>query len=89
MLRTRFFILLPPLFCEIAVQERDDLAAGAGVVRAEMRGVHAVRDLVLHCPEDRVGVVFTGGDVRERIIRSCCRLYSNGKRNVEVLTLNS
>lgn len=50
-----------PLFREslhnITVQERHDLRAGGGFVRAERGFARAVGDAALHRPEDRVGII--------------------------------
>ena len=53
------------LLAEGAVQERYALAAGASRVRDKRRRDHAVRDAVLDCPGNRLGIVSVRGNIRE------------------------
>ena len=46
-----------------AVEEGDDLAAHAVVVRSEETAADAVRDAVFRRPCDRIGIVAIGGNV--------------------------
>ena len=50
---------------ERTVQERHALAAGAGRIRGKRRRGHAVRDAVLDCPGNRLGIVSAHRNIRE------------------------
>ena len=53
-----------------ALQERDDLRAGAAVVRRKTPGADALGDVLLYRPLDSGRVVGARLHVRERIARS-------------------
>ncbi len=63
------FFLYPEKNCSIhTVDERDDLTAGADIVRSEQIGAGITgSDAVINCPENRFGIELAVFHIRERV----------------------
>lgn len=55
---------------DVAIQECHDLCARAGILRAEFRRAHTVRNAVLHGPQNGAAVIRASAHVGKRIARA-------------------
>ena len=55
---------------DVAIQECHDLCARAGILRAEFRRTHTVRNAVLHGPQNGAAVIRASTHVGKRIARA-------------------
>jgi hypothetical protein len=69
-LMNRRFFQLDLLALIGAIQERHDLAAGAGRIRGKRRLSHAVRDSILNGPSNSLRIVSARRNIREAAHRS-------------------
>ena len=71
----RHVFLYPEKICSIhTIDERDDLTAGADIVRAEQIGAGITgSDAVINCPENRLGIELSVFHIRERVLRRLIR----------------
>ena len=71
----RHVYLYPEKICSVhTIDERDDLTAGADIVRAEQIGAGITgSDAVINCPENRLGIELSVFHIRERVLRRLIR----------------